>query len=166
MDYTTRKADDGDTAAIMRVFNYYVENSFAAYPDKHVPEAYFAAMEDSGGDYPLYVAEDNADKVIGFGMLRRHHRASAFDRTAEIGYFILPEHIGKGLGKALLARLKAEALSMGIRILLANVSSLNEKSLRFHRNNGFEECGRFRRIGAKFGKEFDVVWMQKFIEEK
>ena len=37
MDYTTRKADDGDTAAIMRVFNYYVENSII-YIDRRVSQ--------------------------------------------------------------------------------------------------------------------------------
>jgi phosphinothricin acetyltransferase len=47
-----------------------------------------------------------------------------------------------------------------IEPLLANISSRNEVSLQFHRKNGFEECGRFRRIGKKFGNEFDVVWMQ------
>jgi len=34
------------------------------------------------------------------------------------------------------------------------------ESLRFHRENWFEERERFRRIGEKFDKDFDVVWMQ------
>lgn len=163
MRYTVRMAADEDRAAIMNVFNHYVENSFAAYPDRRVPGAYFATVRDAGGDYPLYAAEDENGNVIGFGMLRQHHRADAFKHTAEIGYFILPEHTDKGLGRDLLSKLEKSALDRGIRVLLANISSLNEQSLNFHRANGFTECGRFQRIGVKFGREFDVVWMQKFL---
>lgn len=163
MSYRIRRADDRDAAAIMEVFNHYVEHSFAAYPAQRVPESYFPLMKESGGNYPVYVAETAEGRVIGFGMLRRHHRAPAFDRTAEIGYFILPEHTRKGVGRMLLAALEAGSRPMGIGMLLANISSLNENSIAFHRAFGFTECGRFRSIGTKFGREFDVVWMQKAI---
>jgi len=36
-------------------------------------------------------------------------------------------------------------------------------SLNFHFKQGFKECGRFQRIGQKFGRDFDVIWMQKFL---
>jgi L-amino acid N-acyltransferase YncA len=47
--------------------------------------------------------------------------------------------------------------------LLARISSLNEESIHFHRNNDFTECGRFRKIGRKKDREFDVVYMQKML---
>jgi len=49
----------------------------------------------------------------------------------------------------------------GIEILLANVSSLNEPSLRFHRKHGFTECGRLRRIAVKHNTPFDIVWVER-----
>jgi L-amino acid N-acyltransferase YncA len=30
--------------------------------------------------------------------------------------------------------------------------------------NGFERCGTFSKKGAKFEKEFEVVWMQKSLK--
>jgi L-amino acid N-acyltransferase YncA len=54
---------------------------------------------------------------------------------------------------------------MNITTLLANICSLNKQSLKFHRKNGFKRCGTFRKIGTKFGKDFDVVWMQKPLKE-
>lgn len=48
--------------------------------------------------------------------------------------------------------------------LLASISSRNEQSLAFHRKRGFVECGRLRDVGVKFGKSFDVVWMQKRVK--
>ena len=62
-----------------------------------------------------------------------------------------------------LATLEQEAQKVEITTLLANISSLNKQSIAFHRKQGFKDCGRFERIGSKFGKDFDVVWMQKFI---
>lgn len=160
--FFVRKAEEQDHGRILTVLNHYVENSFAAYPEKPVQEAYLAAFLEPDNVHALLVAEMDG-KSVGFGVLRRHHRAPTFDGTAEIGYFILPEHTGQGLGKKFLTLLEAEAGARGIRMLLANISSRNENSIGFHLANGFVECGRFRRIGRKFGQDFDVVWMQKFI---
>jgi len=56
-----------------------------------------------------------------------------------------------------------DARAAGVETLLANISSLNEVSLNFHLKHGFKECGRFQRIGKKFDRDFDVIWMQKFL---
>jgi phosphinothricin acetyltransferase len=82
-------------------------------------------------------------------------------RSAQVSYFILPEHTGRGLGKRLLDQLLDRGRSMGVDNFLAHISSLNEGSLRFHRRHGFTECGRFRRVGSKHGSDFDMVWMQR-----
>lgn len=36
-------------------------------------------------------------------------------------------------------------------------------SLAFHRKHGFEDCGRFKGVGRKFGEDFDIVWMQRHL---
>ena len=71
--------------------------------------------------YPAVAAKTEAGEVVGFAFLRPFHHADTFKRTAEIAYFILPEHTGKGLGRA-----------------------IHEESLEFHRRHGFQEGGRFR----------------------
>ncbi|MEW6380946.1 MAG: N-acetyltransferase family protein [bacterium] len=70
---------------------------------------------------------------------------------------------GKGIGTALLRRLLDEGKSQGIRTVLANISSLNEASIRFHQKHGFVECGRFKAVCRKNGQFFDTVWMQKML---
>ena len=56
-----------------------------------------------------------------------------------------------------------EAKKINIDVLLADISSLNEQSIKMHEKVGFSHCGFFRRVGRKFGKNFDVVWMQRFL---
>lgn len=63
----------------------------------------------------------------------------------------------------LLTSLEKEAAEKGITNILANISSLNPNSIKFHQKNGFIECGRFKKVGKKKGQEFDTVWMQKLL---
>ena len=111
------------------------------------------------------MAKDSEGRALGFALLRPHNpmHTSTFSRTAEITYFIAPENTNQGIGKAMQIRLMNEAREKGITTILASISSLNTKSLNFHKKQGFQECGRFQKIGRKWGQDFDVIWMQKMI---
>jgi phosphinothricin acetyltransferase len=149
-------------ADVMKIFNYYIDNGFAAYPDVKLPDQFFPKFLELTKGYPSYVMiRSELKKVIGFCFLRPYNPFSTFKRTAEITYFIEPEETGKGLGKLALDKLESEARKMGIKNILADISSLNKHSLTFHIKNGFTECGRLTNIGEKKGIPFDVIWMQK-----
>ena len=163
MAYKIRKAEDRDSGSISDVFNYFVENSYASYETSKVGSDFYSKMRAGSPNYPFYVIEASSS-VVGFGFLKPFRSNEAFRRTAEITYFILPEHTRKGLGTKLLQALEKEAKKMSITTLLANVSSLNNQSLKFHAKKGFRRCGTFRKIGRKFGEDFDVVWMQKSLK--
>ncbi len=94
-------------------------------------------------------------------MLRAYNPFAVFRETAEISYFINNNFIGKGLGKIALTKLETEAKKLGIKTILASITSENIQSIEFHKRNGFIECGRFPEIGKKFGKTFDIIWMSK-----
>lgn len=160
--YVLRPLVQEDGLQVMEIFNYYVENSFAAYPQEKLPLPFYDMLLASYKGYPNAAVIVDGE-VAGFGGLRAYSPMSTFRRTAEVSYFLSPEHTGKGLGSAILAHLTDGAQQAGIDCLLASISSLNEASLRFHEKQGFERCGTLRRIGYKNGTEFDVVYMQRFI---
>lgn len=163
MNYKLEPVRDEDGNQVIDIFNYYVENSFAAYPENKVPYEFFQTFLNLTQGYPFLVAKDVSDRVVGFGSLRPYSPMPTFSHAAEITYFISPDHTRKGLGQQMLDRLLAEARKMGIVTILASISSLNQASLAFHKKNGFVECGRFTGIGRKKGQEFDVVWMQRMV---
>lgn len=204
MDFIVRKAGEGDRTAVIDIFNHFVENSFAAFPEKKLDYEFFdklkaaargnsfyvievpelpptttialspppAAETPTSGDAPaaVMITEEPKKvgaaaekKVIGFALLKTHHPIPVFDRTADMACFILPEYVNKGFGTLLLELLLADAKAMGIDNVLAEISSLNDASLKFHHKKGFSECGRLKKIGRKNGKDFDVVWMQKSV---
>ncbi len=113
--------------------------------------------------YPALAARDASQRIIGFGLLRPFSQLPAFSATAEITSFIKPGYTGRGIGRLLLEHLEAMAREMGLTSILATMSSLNEGSRRFHRMNGFLECGCLSGVGRKEGMTFDVIYCQKIL---
>ena len=163
MNYKIRHAAAADREDLTDIFNYYIENSDAAFFEKKVSSIFFERLRDIVYGKSLYVIEAEDGRKIGFGLLKQYHPSEVFREVAEVGYFIRPEFTGKGFGTLMLERLISDAREMGIKTLLAGISSLNAESIAFHKKHGFAGCGIFRHIGLKRGKTFDVVWMQKVI---
>jgi L-amino acid N-acyltransferase YncA len=160
MEYTLETMADRHREVVVKIFNFYIHNSYAAYPDQPVEDQFFDRFMEMSRGYPTAVVRAGAE-VVGFGFLRPFHPAGTFQRTAEVTYFIMPEHVRQGLGSAMLDYFTKKAKEMGIDSILANVSSRNQESLKFHLRKGFQECGRLISVGRKFGQDVDVVWLQK-----
>ena len=163
--YTYEHMGEQHRTAVIDIFNYYITNSYAAYPETPVGYELFDRFLDMSRGYPALVIKDESETIVGFAFLHAHRPGQTFCRAAEITYFLLPEHTGHGIGSGVLAQFNQVARERGIDTILASISSRNEGSLRFHGKNGFKECGRFRRVGRKFGEDFDEVWMQLELED-
>ena len=163
MKYYLEKLSDKYRIPVIEIFNYFIENSFAAFPEIRVDYDFFDKILNMARGYPSVVVKDNINNVIGFAFLHAYHPIETFKRVAEISYFIMPDYTRKGIGKSILEQFNEDAKLLNIDSILACISSLNEKSIRFHLKNGFKECGRFQNIGKKFGMDFDVIWMQKIV---
>lgn len=164
MDYSFEEMTAIHRQAVIDIFNYFIKHSYAAFPEKKVGLDFFDRFLEMSPGYPKMVVKASDGEIIGFGAMRPHHFADSFQRTAELSYFLLPTYTRRGIGTSLLQLFIREARQKGIDSLLANISSRNEESLSFHLKNGFRECGRFLRVGRKFGEDFDTVWMQKLVE--
>ncbi len=164
MNFLFKPLSEQYAAEVMDIFNHYIENSFAAYFETKLPVVFFNKMLEITNGYPAYVLlSQDTGRVAGFCFLKPYSPMPVFGQTAEVSYFLSPDETGKGAGNEMLGALEEGARKMGVRHLLASISSLNEQSLRFHAKSGFRECGRLKNIGNKHSKDFDVVWMQKDI---
>ncbi|ABD41186.1 GCN5-related N-acetyltransferase [Methanospirillum hungatei JF-1] len=151
---------ESDKEPVIALFNYYIEHTNAAFLESPLPSSYFDVLLPVIEQYPSVSVKENG-ALIGFGLLRPHNPMPAFRNTAVISYFLDPAYTGKGIGSKMLNFLIEKAREKGIRSILAEISSLNPGSVRFHEKNGFIHRGRFERVGVKNGKEFDTIWMQK-----
>ncbi len=162
--YSIRLTKDEDKDRVISIFNNYVKNSMAAYPENPLPVQAWEHFKGMCLNGNLWIAEDENGEICGFAMLKPYMSMGTFSRTADLGYFIDPAHTGKGLGRMLLERLEEVARNLGIKVLVANVSSQNEVSLQFHRKIGFTECGRLPEVGKKHDKIFDIIWFYKHLD--
>jgi phosphinothricin acetyltransferase len=160
MDTRIRSVLDADWKPIAAIFNHFVTDSFAAYPDQPVDESFFRDRHVANPLLPFVVAE-NRGRVVGFAYLSPFHPASTMRQSASITYFIHPEFTGMGIGTAFLEHLLEAGSALGITNFLAHISSLNTGSIRFHQRHGFTECGRFIDVGRKLDQSFDMVWLQR-----
>ena len=145
---------------MIKIFNHYAASGYAAYPDQPVTDRFFPFLHEES--FSFYVLEAPTG-VVGFGLTKPFLPFPAFAKCCMLTYFIQPAYMNRGLGTRLLDRLTRDAKKMGLDIMVANMASKNEPSVRFHLKNGFEESGRLRNVGNKFGESFDVIWMQKEI---
>ena len=156
-----REFRDSDLEATLSVYNYYVKNGFAAYPENELDVNFFNGMINAA--ILCYVLEIDGE-VGGYAILRNYLPYVNFKHTGKLTYFIKSEYTHKGFGTILLEKLIEEAKRNNIKNIYIHASSENPQSINFHKKHGFKECGRFRNIAKKFGQYFDIIWMQKNIE--
>jgi phosphinothricin acetyltransferase len=156
-----REMKNDDRDAVMRIFNHYATTSFAAYPDGPLPVPFFSILRE--GALSAIVLEESGD-IAGFGLLKPFLPFPVFRKTGMLTYFIAPGTTRRGFGTILLGRLTDDAKKAGLKVLVANMSSRNEASIRFHTRHGFLKAGNLSDVGEKFGEPFGVLWMQKAVE--
>ncbi len=164
MEISFEKMTIDHAKEIIDIYNYYVENTTAAFPTVPQNEDRCKLFLQIGKNYPVYVIrEKETSKIIGFCLIGPYSLHDSFKQTAAVTYFIDHDYVGKGIGGQCLRKLEADAKSMGINKLIADISSENSRSIEFHKRNGFAMVGHLDDIGSKFGRKFGVVYMIKDI---
>ena len=110
-----------------------------------------AWIDDHSGGYPAIVAVDEDDLVVGFASLTAYRPRPAYAPTVEDSVYVSRTRRGEGIGGLLLTDLVALALDHGFHSIVARIVGEHDTSIALHRKCGFEEIGREREVGRKFG---------------
>ena len=158
-----RPSRDEDIAAITAIYAHHVLNGTGTF---EIDPPSVADMTSRRADVlskglPYIVAEE-AGQVIGYAYCTWFKPRPAYRFSAEDSIYLAPGVHGKGIGRALLAELAAQAERVGIRKLIAVIGdSSNAGSVGVHRSLGFEHVGILKSCGWKFDQWLDVVLMEK-----
>jgi phosphinothricin acetyltransferase len=118
----------------------------------------FRAIMEAG--YPYFVAEIGG-RVVGYAYAGAYRARPAYRFTVENSVYIAPDLQGRGIGRALLARLVETCTQQGFRLMIAVIGdSANYASIGLHRRMGFRFCGTIHGVGYKFGRWLDSVIME------
>ena len=178
MDIHFNKLTEEYKKETIDIFNYYIEHTTAAYRSEKVGYDFFNTLVDDDV-VSAYAIMNNANEVIGFCMLEKYKNIRTFDgigdscggfHTPALGagigdcmYFIKPEMTGKGVGREIVSLLENDAKLHGMKKLVVDISDENEKSIAFHKKQGFIEYGRLKNCWRKFGRNIGIVYMYKDI---
>ncbi|MGA9642845.1 MAG: N-acetyltransferase family protein [Terriglobales bacterium] len=158
-----RAAGQGDLARLTEIYNYYVINTPVTFDiETYTVERRQAWFEQFGevGRYRLLVAEVEG-VVMGYAGTMRFRPKAAYETTVETTIYCAPEAAGRGLGSRLYEGLFEALRGEDVHRYVAGYTMPNAASESLHRRFGFKVVGVFSEVGRKFGKYWDVCWMER-----
>jgi phosphinothricin acetyltransferase len=158
-----RSAMFSDLPRLTEIYNHYVSNTAITFDlDPFTVEARIPWFEEhsDGGRYRLLVAIEQG-KVMGYASTGRFRVKRAYDPTVETSIYCANEARGRGIGTKLYTALFAAIACEDIHRIVAGVTLPNEASIALHRRFGFREVGTFTEQGRKFGRYWDVAWLER-----
>jgi len=158
-----RPSQDDDIAAIAAIYRHHVLHGIASFEEIPPEPAEVARRRRAVlcHGLPFLVAE-RADRVLGYCYAALYRSRSAYRFTLEDSIYIDQAEVGRGLGRALLARLIDCCTELGYRQMIAVIGGSDTwPSLRLHAALGFARIGVLPGVGLKFGSWVDIVLMQR-----
>jgi L-amino acid N-acyltransferase YncA len=157
MSLILRAATLGDMPTITNIYSHYVRNSVATFEE--VPPSAddmadrFRDIQTHALPYFVATLEDN---IIGYAYASPYKTRSAYRFTVEDSVYIHANYVGQGYGKALLQKLIMECRTLGLKQMLAVISSTTPDSIKLHERLGFLPAGTLPNVGYKFDTWLDV----------
>ena len=158
-----RPSQEPDLPAITAIYGHHVLHGSGTFETEPPTLADMRARraEVLARHLPFLVAEEGGH-IVGFAYCNWFKPRPAYRFSAEDSIYLAPDAHRRGLGRALLAELAAQAQAAGVRKLIAVIGdSANAGSIGVHRSVGFEQVGVLKSCGWKFERWLDVVLMEK-----
>lgn len=162
-----RDALPADVAALREIYNDAVAHTTAIWNETMVDETNrLAWLQDRlGRGYPVLVATDAQDRVLGYASFGDWRAFEGFRHTVEHSVYVHRDARGSGIGRQLMQALIGRARSLGKHVMVAAIEAGNTASIGLHEQLGFVCTGRMPQVGTKFGRWLDLVFMQLQLDE-
>ncbi len=167
-----RSAESADAAALLKIYGWYVEQTAITFEYEVPSEAEFRGrIEQTLEHFPYLVLEEDG-VICGYAYASAFHSRAAYSRCVELSIYLDHEKRRKGYGRALYEALEGDLKIRGFLNLYACIADpiredeyLNSDSEHFHARLGFVKNGEFHSCGYKFGRWYNMIWMEKLIGE-
>ena len=161
-----RFAKPSDARSLLDIYAPYVENTAITF-EYEVPtiEDFATRIAKTLEKYPYLVAEEDG-VVVGYAYASTYYARAAYDWAVELSVYVSQDARGQGVGSKLYDALEEMLEQMGYIHFLACISLPNEASLALHRKRGYQQVAHFPKIGYKFNRWHDIVWLQKSLDKE
>ena len=167
-----RSAKAEDAKRLLEIYRYYVENTAISF-ETETPsvDEFRGRIENTLKKYPYLVLEEDG-RALGYAYAGVFKARAAYDCSVELSIYLDKESRGLGYGRKLYEALEEKLKERGITNLYACIASpitedeyLDNNSEEFHEHLGFTTVGTFHRCAVKFGRGYNMIWMEKIIAD-
>lgn len=167
-----RDVEMKDAERILEIYAYYVDNTAITF-EYDVPDLseFQNRIKNTIKKYPYLVIEEDG-VVKGYAYAGPFVGRAAYNWSCEMTIYL--DHMAQkcGLGRKIYEAMENKLSEMGILNLYACIGYpimedeyLNNNSAQFHEHLGFSKVGEFQKCGYKFGRWYNMIWMEKIIGE-
>ncbi|MDD2954870.1 MAG: GNAT family N-acetyltransferase [Oscillospiraceae bacterium] len=169
---TLRSATPADAPRLLEIYGPYVTGTAITF-EYEIPtqEEFSERIRRTLERYPYLVAERDGT-AVGYAYASPFHPREAYGWAAEVSIYLDQSCRGKGIGRVLYDAMEDLLRRQGILNLNACIALprgddpyLTLGSVAFHQKLGYQTVGHFHQCGYKFGRWYDMVWMEKIIAE-
>lgn len=171
-DIKIRVATPDDAPALVEIYAPYVTHTAISF-EYEVPSAeeFAGRIRRTLDSYPYLIATAGG-KPVGYAYAGPFIQRPAYNWAAETTVYIDESAHKIGVGRALYAALEQALAAQGVLNLNACIASpgqgdtdpyLTGGSVAFHQRLGWRFVGEFQRCGYKFGRWYNMLWMEKHI---
>ncbi|MGE0599662.1 MAG: N-acetyltransferase family protein [Dehalococcoidia bacterium] len=160
LDCVIRPAVADDLEDINRIYNHEIATGLATW-DLEAWTIDERRRWFAGHDVltPVLVAEVGGE-LAGFAYVTLMSAKKGWRFTREDTIYVDERFRGQRIGEKLLAALLDACRELGVRLVVASITSSNEVSLRLHAKFGFTPVGELKNAGHKFGAWHSTTYMQ------
>lgn len=170
-----RRATPDDAAALLAIYAPYVLETAITYEYEVPSEDEFRQRIERtlGAGYPYLVLEREGVPA-GYAYVGRLHERAAYDWAVETSIYLAEGERGHGAGRLLHDALEDALHAMGMLDMCACIATpngvddeyLTHNSEQFHAHMGYRKVGEFIECAQKFGRWYNMVWMEKSLGER
>ena len=167
-----RDAVPADVPRLLEIYDHYVKNTAITFDyDTPAADEFRQKMEKTLRRYPYLVIERDG-RIEGYAYAGPFVGRAAYARSCEMTVYLDHSALKKGLGRMLYVALEERLRAAGMLNLYACIGMpdkddeyLTSNSADFHAHLGYVKVGEFHKCGYKFGRWYNMVWMEKIIGE-
>ena len=174
---TIEKVTLSDATKLLDIYAPYVKETAISF-ETEVPSLseFSKRIEDISSKFP-YIKATIDGEIVGYAYATSFKGRAAYDWSVETTVYVRNDKKRSGIGKALYEALEKSLAQMGIlnvNACIAVLKDLDDKnadphltndSYHFHIKEGYKLVGTFHDSGYKFGRWYDMIWMEKMLGE-
>jgi len=165
-----REAELTDASRILEIYSHYVINTAVSFEYDPPSLEEFTGRIKKAKEAFTYLVAIEEDKIVGYCYALPFHTRKAYEKCVETSIYIDKDYKGRGIGKMLYSEITDYLKNHGVKNIYACIAYpvkvdeyLTKDSYLFHQKMGFSECAHLHECGYKFGRWYDMTYLEKII---